>query len=65
MSQDERLQELLNAFVDTLNAFAEGRHSREVHAATVARLLAELRELRAAEPDHALDIPTSLIRLMA
>lgn len=46
MSREERLQEILKAFVDTLNNFAEGRHSPEVHAATIQRLLAEVRELK-------------------
>ena len=48
MSQEERLQKVLKAFVDTLNDFAEGRHSPEIHAATIRRLLAEVRELKAA-----------------
>ncbi|GBF05703.1 hypothetical protein DAERI_050212 [Deinococcus aerius] len=46
MPKEERLQEILKAFVDTLNSFAEGRHSPEVHAATIGRLLAEVRELK-------------------
>lgn len=48
MSKEERLREILRAFVDTLNEMAEGQRPREVHAATIQRLLAEVRELKAA-----------------
>ncbi|SMB89355.1 hypothetical protein [Deinococcus hopiensis] len=48
MSREERLQQVLKTFVDTLNDFAEGRHSPEVHAATIRRLLAEVHALKAA-----------------
>ncbi|WP_019588211.1 hypothetical protein [Deinococcus apachensis] len=46
MSKEERLQEILKAFADTLNSFVEGRHSTETHAATIQGLLAEVRELK-------------------
>ena len=63
MSKEERLQEILKAFVDTLNDLVEGRHSREVHAATIQRLLAEVRELKAGGSE--LDTAKSAVALSA
>lgn len=63
MSKEERLQQILKAFVDTLDQLAEGRRPLEAHAATIQRLLTEVRELKAAVSE--LEAAKSTVRLLA
>ena len=60
MSKEERLQEILRAFVDSLGSFAEGQLSPEAHAATLRGLLAEVRELRGDGSMSAVQTPVPL-----
>ncbi|ADV66092.1 hypothetical protein [Deinococcus maricopensis] len=50
MTKEERLQEVIDAFVKTLNDFVEHRGSLDAHRATLAALLQEIQELKGTPP---------------